>query len=236
MFSTIPLVVTIAVIAYIEGKSREPVRALLGIDIPFIGFAVALGVIYIVGLVVSSIVGRLLLEWLDSLLLKVPILREVYRAWKQISLTPGGREGIYAKVVLVPDGERSVLAFTSGDSIAGDPSRCCVYIPEVPNPMTGRLFIVERERCTTLAISVEEAFKMLLSGGNYVPAEIGQSLTGTLPQGPAPTSAGAPIQPEGPGDGPGHGSGDGSGDGPGDGPGDAPPVTAMPLEHGPPPA
>ena len=192
VFSTIPLVVTIAVIAYIEGKSREPVRALLGIDIPFVGFAVALGVIYLVGLIVSSLVGRLLLEWLDSLLLKVPILREVYRAWKQISLTPGGREGIYAKVVLVPDGARSVLAFTSGEPISGDPSRCCVYIPEVPNPMSGRLFIVELERCTTLDISVEEAFKMFLSGGNYVPPEIGKSIAGTQPQS---ATASAPLVP-----------------------------------------
>ncbi len=194
VFSTIPLVVTIAVIAYIEGKSREPVRALLGIDIPFVGFAVALGVIYIVGLIVSSIIGRLFLDWIDSLLLKVPILREVYGAWKQISLAPGGREGIYAKVVLVPDGARSVLAFTSGDPISGDPSRCCVYIPEVPNPMSGRLFIVELERCTTLDISVEEAFKMLLSGGNYVPPEIGRSIAGAQPESATPDPTSAPAE------------------------------------------
>ena len=124
----------------------------------------------------------------------MPILREVYRAWKQISLAPGGREGIYAKVVLVPDGARSVLAFTSGEPIAGDPSRCCVYIPEVPNPMSGRLFIVELERCTTLDISVEEAFKMLLSGGNYVPPEIGHSITGTQPESAAPHPTPAPAE------------------------------------------
>ncbi|MEZ4385004.1 MAG: DUF502 domain-containing protein [Nannocystaceae bacterium] len=174
IFSTIPLVVTVAVVVYVEKSSRAPVKALFGIDVPFIGFAVALAVIYLVGLVVSSIVGRMILDGLDRLLLKVPVLRELYKAWKQVSLTPGGREGIYAKVVLVPDGERSVLAFTSGDPLDGDPERCCVYIPEVPNPMVGRLFVVERARCTELNVSVEEAFKMILSSGNYVPKEIGR--------------------------------------------------------------
>lgn len=181
IFSTIPLVVTVALIVYVEKSSREPVKALFGIDVPFIGFAVAIAVIYLVGLIVSSIVGRMLLEWIDRLLLKVPVLRELYKAWKQVSLTPGGREGIYAKVVLVPDGERAVLAFTSGDPLDGDPDRCCVYIPEVPNPMVGRLFVVERARCTELNVSVEEAFKMILSSGNYVPAEIGRRTSMTPP-------------------------------------------------------
>lgn len=187
IFSTIPLVVTVALIVYVEKSSRAPVKALFGIDVPFIGFAVAIGVIYLVGLIVSSIVGRMLLDWIDRLLLKVPVLRELYKAWKQVSLTPGGREGIYAKVVLVPDGERAVLAFTSGDPLDGDPDRCCVYIPEVPNPMVGRLFVVERARCTELNVSVEEAFKMILSSGNYVPAAIGKQTAMTPPEG-APAS------------------------------------------------
>ncbi len=195
VLSAIPLAVTIALIVYVEKMSREPVRAVLGIDIPFIGFAVALILIYLTGLIVSSIIGRIFLKWIDGVLLKVPILRDLYGAWKQISLTPGNSGGIYAKVVLVPDGKHAALAFTSGDALEGDPSRCCVYIPESPNPMAGQLRIVERSRLTELELTVEDAFKMLLSGGNYLPPKLSENPDRTTggPEGPE-----GPEDPEGP--------------------------------------
>ncbi|MCA9638720.1 MAG: DUF502 domain-containing protein [Myxococcales bacterium] len=180
IFAAIPLAVTVAVIAYVEKASREPVAALLGINIPFIGIGVALVLIYLIGLIVSSIVGKLLLAWLDRLLLRVPVLRELYKAWKEISLTPGGREGIYGRVVLVPDGDQMILGFTSGDAIDGDAERICVYIPDTPNPMAGHLALIERSLCIDLGIPAEEAFKMILSGGNYVPPAIGKALGGEL--------------------------------------------------------
>ncbi|HGG57067.1 MAG TPA: DUF502 domain-containing protein, partial [Nannocystis exedens] len=174
VLSAIPLAVTIALVVYVEKMSREPVKAILGLDIPFIGFVVAFALIYLIGLIVSSLVGRIFLKWVDRVLLKVPILRDLYRAWKQISLTPGTSAGIYSKVVLIPDSEHALLGFTSGDALEGDPSRCCVYIPESPNPMSGQLRIVERNRLTELNLSVDDAFKMLLSGGNYLPSTLSQ--------------------------------------------------------------
>ncbi|MBK8263229.1 MAG: DUF502 domain-containing protein [Nannocystis sp.] len=188
VFSAIPLAITIGVIVYIEGKSREPVRALLGVDIPFVGILIAVALIYLIGLLVSSLVGKLLLDWLDRLLSRMPVLREVYQAWKQILITPGGGEGIYSRVVLVPTagpGSRMVLAFTSGESIPGDPERCCVFIPDAPNPMGGALSVAAICECIPLGIPAEEAFKMLLSGGNYVPEAIGAALAPTTPA-PAP--------------------------------------------------
>ena len=189
VFAAIPLAVTIAIIVYIEGKSREPARALLGLDIPFVGVAFAVVIIYFVGLVVTSIVGKWLLAALDRLLLRVPVLAEVYKAWKQISLTPGGREGIYARVVLIPDADarRHVLGFTSGDPLEGDPAQCMVYVPETPNTMAGRLFVVPIESCVQLGISAEEAFKMILSGGNYVHADVGRATRGDPPPPPPPS-------------------------------------------------
>jgi len=192
VLSAIPLAVTIALVVYVEKMSREPVRAVLGIDIPFIGFVVAFVLIYLTGLIVSSIIGRVFLKWLDGLLLKVPILRDLYGAWKQISLTPGGSEGIYAKVVLIPDGEHTLLAFTSGEALEGDPSRCCVYVPESPNPMSGQLRIVERSRLTELALTVEDAFKMLLSGGNFLPSKLSSGADRTPEPEPQPTTNASP--------------------------------------------
>ena len=176
IFAAIPLVATIFVLWYVDKLTREPLKAFLGIDIPFAGFGVALLGIFVLGIVVRSLLGRLLLSALDWLLLKVPVLADVYKAWKQISLTPGGSEGIYAKVVLVQmDGDVWYLGFTSGEGIPGDAETLCVFVPQAPNPMAGRLLFVPRARTRPTGLSVEDVFKFLLSGGNYVPAEVGRA-------------------------------------------------------------
>ena len=175
IFSAIPLVITVVVIWYVEKLTREPLKALFGLDTPFLGIAVALAAIYLLGVLINSILGRYLLRWLDALLRKVPVLKDIYEAWKQITLTPGGKEGIYAQVVLIPGANEAVqeLGFTSGDPVEGNPELCCVFVPGTPNPTSGRLVFVARSRIVPLGISAEEAFKFALSGGNYVPASVG---------------------------------------------------------------
>ena len=186
VFAAIPLAVTVVVIVYVERTTREPVKELLGLDVPFIGVLLAVLLIYLLGLLVSSLVGKLLLRALDRALSAMPGLRDIYQAWKQVLVTPGDKGGMYAKVVLVPDGEgeRMVLAFTSGEPIPGDPHRCCVFVPELPNPMAGTLSIVPIARIIDLGLSAEEAFKVLLSGGNYIPPEVGAAITRARPAAP----------------------------------------------------
>lgn len=175
VFSAIPLVITIVVVWYVEKLTREPLKALFGLDTPFLGILAAILSIYVLGVVVNSLVGRILLRWLDGLLSRVPVLKDIYEAWKHITLTPGGKEGIYARVVLVPgDGDHTwMLAFTSGEGVENDPSLCCVFVPGTPNPTAGRILFVPRDRCIPLDISAESVFKTALSGGNYVPPEVG---------------------------------------------------------------
>jgi len=174
IFSAIPIVITVVVVWYVEKLTREPLKALTGVDTPFLGIAAAIALLYLLGLLVNSLVGRYLLRWLDALLRRVPVLKDIYEAWRQITLAPGGKEGIYAQVVLVPtSGDGLAMGFTSGDPVAGNPDLCCVFIPGTPNPTAGRLVFAQRARCIPLGISAEEAFKFALSGGNYVPEPVG---------------------------------------------------------------
>src|SRR5688500_213850 len=175
VFAAIPLAVTVFVVWYVESKTRQPLRDLLRINIPFLGVVVALVLIYLLGLAVGSIIGKWVLSLIDKLLLRVPMVKDLYLAWKHISVTQGGREGIFAKVVLVPveNGRTHTLGFSSGEALEGDPHTCAVFIPAVPNPMNGRLHFVPMADVIVLDVSPEEAFKMILSGGNYVPAEVG---------------------------------------------------------------
>jgi uncharacterized membrane protein len=174
IFAATPLAITIFAIVYVEDATRAPIYRLLGINIPFIGVAVAIALIYALGLLVNSLLGRWLISLVDRLLLRVPVLKELYSAWKHISVTPGGKEGIFAKVVLVPlESNRALsLGFSSGGPIDGDPNTCCVFVPAAPNPMNGRLYFVPIADVRFLSLSPEEAFKIILSGGNYVPAEL----------------------------------------------------------------
>lgn len=193
VFAAIPLVVTVFVLWYVDHLTREPLKELVGIDVPFAGVGLALVGIFVLGLVVRSLVGRILLSALDRLLLKVPVLAELYKAWKQISLTPGGREGIYSKVVLVRlDGDAWHLAFTSGEPIGAGSDAVCVFVPTTPNPMVGRVLFVPQARMRPTSLGAEEVFKFLLSGGNYVPDEVAVA---TRSDAAAKVAAGPPTLP-----------------------------------------
>lgn len=173
-----PLVATILFIWWVEAATRQPLRDLIGVNVPFLGVAVAIVLIYLLGLLVSSLIGKWFVNRIDAILLRLPLLSELYQAWKHISVTPGGREGIFSKVVLVPadGGMGRTLGFSSGEAVESAPGACCVFIPGAPNPMNGRLIFVPLADCTVLGTSAEEAFKWILSGGNYVPADVGAAL------------------------------------------------------------
>ena len=169
-----PIAATVFLLVYVESLTRAPIKQMLGINVPFIGVAMAVVLIYLVGLVVNSLLGKWLIRLVDALLLRVPVLNELYKAWKHVSITTTSKDGVFSKVVLMPveGGRSTTLGFSSGEAIAGDPKTCCVFVPAVPNPMNGRLYFVPIEDVRVLDLSVEEAFKIILSGGNYVPPQV----------------------------------------------------------------
>lgn len=172
IFAAIPIAVTVFVLWYVEQQTRR----FSPVDVPFVGVAVAIVGLYGLGVVVTSLLGRSLLKLTDRLLSSIPGLRELYTAWKQVTLTPNGSRGIYDKVVLIPDGQggRQTIGFTSGQGIPGDAQTACVFVPAAPNPTSGRLYLIPLASCRFVDISAEEAFKMILSGGNYVPRGLGR--------------------------------------------------------------
>jgi uncharacterized membrane protein len=176
--AAIPVAVTAFIIWYVDTKSRE----LLHVRTPFVGIAIAIGVIYVLGLFVTSVVGQFLLRVFDRALRRVPGLRDLYRSWKHVALSDT-QAGIFAHVVLVPDdaGRGCVLGFTSGHAIEGDPGLSCVFVPGSPNPTTGKLHFVPTTRCIRLDMSTQDALKLIISGGNYVPAAVGKGTVGRYP-------------------------------------------------------
>ena len=180
ILAAIPVAGTFFVLWYVDSKAR----LLLGIDVPFLGIALALLAIYLLGLFVTSVIGKFLIGITDWILGHVPGLRDLYRAWKQMALTDAhdGGFGIFGQVVLVPDdeGRGMVLGFTAGHPVEGDPETCCVFIPASPNPTSGRLHFVPGSRVVRVNLARQEAIKMIISGGNYVPRALGAATAGRI--------------------------------------------------------
>jgi uncharacterized membrane protein len=170
--AAIPLVVTVFILWWVDSKAR----AIFGVDQPFVGIGIALAGLYLLGLFVTSFVGHFVLGGVDAVLRRLPGLRDLYRAWKQVALTTDSHDGIFAHVVLIPgDGGTRVMGFTSAKGIAGDPATWCVFVPASPNPTSGRLFFVPSKVCVLVSMSSQEALKLVISGGSYVPPAIGDA-------------------------------------------------------------
>ena len=170
LLAAVPLVVVFGAASSLE-RGTEPLAKPLGLHFPGIGFVLALLLIYVLGLFVTSFFGRFALHLVDRLLCRLPGLSLVYRAWKDVLLVSPQEGGMFHQVVLVGSPTFGAqLGFTSGHALPGDPTSLCVFLPGIPNLLNGRLVVVNRDACVRLEMTVEEAIKFLLSTGNYLPA------------------------------------------------------------------
>jgi uncharacterized membrane protein len=173
LLAAIPLVIVAVAAIYVEMYTR-PLAKLAGLDIPGLGVVLAVLGVYLLGILVTSVVGKMFLSAADRLLNRIPGLHQLYSAWKEILVLSPSKASVFHQVVLATgaDGKTARIGFTSGVSVPGSPETICVFLPNAPNPMTGWLTLLDRSNCLPLRIPVTEAFKFLLSSGNYVPPEI----------------------------------------------------------------
>jgi uncharacterized membrane protein len=165
-----PLVVLVWGAIWLEEKTR-PLAESLGWHFPGLGIVLVIVGVYLLGIIVTSLFGKFLLTLLDRVVRRIPGFGYLYQAWKDVSAAPARGQGIYDQVVLLPnfEGAGAQIGFSSGESVPGDEHTLCVFLPGSPQPVTGRLVLVRRRDCLPLKVSVAEAFKFLLSTGNYVP-------------------------------------------------------------------
>jgi uncharacterized membrane protein len=179
LIAAIPVAITLFLIFYVDSMVQKVVR----LPYPFLGILLSLAVIYCLGVFVTSLVGRYLLRTLNRVLERIPGLRDLYRTWKQLLVTPNLDSGMFAKVLLLPDesGQHYLLGFSTGRPIGDDSDRLCVFVPNSPNPITGRLYFTSMKRCHFLSVSSKDALKTVVSSGNYVPAAFGAPIPPSSP-------------------------------------------------------
>ena len=129
--------------------------------------------IYLVGLITTHIIGRRVIHWGESLLLKLPIVKSVYSASKQVVNTfSSSTMAAFSAVVLVEFPRRGSLAvgFITGTILNPEgESLYRVFVATTPNPTSGFLIILPEKEVQFTDISVEDGVKMIVSGGMLAP-------------------------------------------------------------------
>ncbi len=162
--------------------------ALLGLHIPGLGIVLTVAVVLTTGIVAANLFGRRLVEIWESLLARIPLVRSIYSAAKQVAETvfsPGGQS--FRKVLLVEYPRRGLwsVGFQTGAGLAEAGSRTGedlipVFIPTTPNPTSGFLLMAPRRDVIEMDMSVDEAFKLIISLGVVIPTWRNDSLPNEL--------------------------------------------------------
>ena len=130
-------------------------------------------VVYLLGELATNLVGRRLLGLVESVLLRVPFVKVIYSASKQVAAAFQSRKArAFRSVVLVEFPSRGMRAvgFVTGDVTDASGRPChTVFVPTTPNPTTGFLQIVPIEEVVETGYSVEDGIKMVMSLGVLVP-------------------------------------------------------------------
>lgn len=127
-------------------------------------------VLYSIGLLAANIIGKRVIETMESILDHVPLVKTVYRSSKQILTTfTGDQAQNFQRVALIPFPQERMrcVGFITAvftDSVT-DEELASVFIPTTPNPTTGYLQILRRKDLIELNWSVEDAVRVIMSGG-----------------------------------------------------------------------
>ena len=181
----IPLALSVLVIKFFLEVVNNFVPArflpetLLNLDtsIPGSGILLVIVVILLTGALVTNILGRKVLALWERALNKIPGFRNIYNVLKKVSTTVlNTSSDSFRKAFLVqyPSKGIWVIAFQSGDykgqaeSLIGE-EILNLFVPTTPNPTSGFFIMVSRKDVLELNMSVEEAFKLVISAGVVTP-------------------------------------------------------------------
>ncbi|MEA5569488.1 DUF502 domain-containing protein [Calothrix sp. UHCC 0171] len=142
-----------------------------------VGLAVPLVSILAIGLMARNIAGRWLLDFGEKFLQAIPLAGQVYKTLKQLLETIlKDSNGKFRRVILIEYPRRGIwaIAFVTGvisNDIQSQMSRpmLSVFIPTTPNPTTGWYAVIPEDEVINLSISIEDAFKIVVSGGIVAP-------------------------------------------------------------------
>jgi uncharacterized membrane protein len=200
----IPVMVTVWVIRFLSGildqslvllpSSWRP-EALVGQYVPGVGILLSFLLLVVTGVIVRNLFGGQIVEGFENLIRRIPVIGAVYggaktfsetvltdkgKSFKQVVMVEFPRKGVFSVGFITSEELEEVQAKTEQDVV-------CVFVPTTPNPTTGFIVLVPRDEVVRLDMTVDEAFRMLLTLGVVVPKWKGKPAAADLaPQQPPP--------------------------------------------------
>ncbi len=157
--------------------SRWNPETYLPFGLPGLGLVVAVGTMITIGFMTHGIIGRAIVRMGERLLDRLPVIRGIYSAVKQIFESILKKQSkAFRQVVLIeyPRPESWAIGFLTGDSIdqvRGNTGETAVnvFLPTTPNPTSGFLLFLRHDQVRSLVMTVEQGIKMVVSGGIVTP-------------------------------------------------------------------
>jgi uncharacterized membrane protein len=195
---TAPLAITFYIVWLIVSFVDDRVSGLLPqrynpetylpFGIPGLGLVIAVAALILVGALTAGYVGRIVVRLSDAALARMPVVRSIYGATKQVFETVlAHKSTAFRQVCLVEYPRHGVwtLGFITGTTVGEVQERTSdevvnVFLPTTPNPTSGFLLFVPRRDIILLDMSIEDGIKMVISGGIVMPPE---TRTAQPPQG-----------------------------------------------------
>lgn len=179
----VPIILTYIVIRFlfesVDGILQPFILNLFGYYVPGLGLITTLMLIFLAGFFTTNIIGHRLYRTGDNLLARLPIIRPIYSAAKQLLeaiTTPSAKSFKEVALVEYPRRGSFQLCFISNRltlSIDGSAeSYFSVFVPSTPTPVSGMVVVVPKDDVYTIDMTVEEGIKFLVSGGVVSPAMI----------------------------------------------------------------
>lgn len=149
----------------------------IGFRIPGLGIILILFGLYALGYLTSNVIGKYFLDFIERVANRIPIVKTTYQVGKQLSFVLSLPERqVFKRVVLVDYFKPGmwVIGFVTGvlvDEETGE-TLLKIFIPTVPNPTSGILVVTKESQTIDPHWTVEEAMRMVISGGIIGPEVI----------------------------------------------------------------
>lgn len=170
----------------LDGFFAPLVKRSFGFSVPGLGFILLLAFIYLIGMITSNILGRSLVHFWESILTRIPFVKNIYHGAKQLIHTLSlSKNSGFKRVVFVEFPRPGLLAIGFVTSSVQDQANgkrlIGVFIPHTPSPTSGMLEFVPESDIIETRLTIEEGIKMVISGGIVSPPTLAFRSEGTKP-------------------------------------------------------
>ncbi len=155
--------------AFTDVLTSDAVAGILAVALTILAF-------YVLGLLTRVVIGQRLLDLVDAVMNRVPVVESLYKAVRKLLVSFERKDGAAQRVVLIefPSPEMKAIGFVTRVFTDAESRSeiAAVYVPTTPNPTSGYMELVPVERLVWLDWSASDAMQFIVSGGTTAPDTI----------------------------------------------------------------